>query len=80
MFSHYIIIIIFVSNSNFTKERRIYEHICTYFVYNYICLYIYLYIFLYEKFFSRYQDVQIHRKKNYHDTKKDLRFLVYLQI
>jgi len=50
MFSHYF----FVSNSNFTKERRIYEHIWTYFVYNYIylCVYIYLYILLYEKFFT----------------------------
>jgi len=62
IFFFLIIIIIFflVSNSNFTKERRIDEHIWTHFVHKYIYLYIfiyvyiYLYIFLYEKFF--YQD------------------------
>jgi len=39
-------IIFFVSNSNFTKKRRIYEHIWTYFVYNYICLYIFIYSYV----------------------------------
>jgi len=49
IFLYFLIIsIFFVPNSNFTKERRIYEHIPTYLVYNYICLYI----FLYENFFT----------------------------
>jgi len=39
-------------NSNFTKERRMHEHLWTYFVYIIIYVYIYLYISLYEKFFT----------------------------
>jgi len=33
---HYDLIILAVLCSNFTKERRKYEHVWTYFVYNYI--------------------------------------------
>jgi len=43
----FFIIICFVSNNNFTKERRIYEHLWTYFLYNYIRLYMFTYIYIY---------------------------------
>jgi len=35
---HITIIISITLNSNFTKERKMYEHVWTYFIYNYICL------------------------------------------
>jgi len=38
--------IFLVSNTNFIKRRRIYEHIWTYFVYNYIFLYTFIYIYI----------------------------------
>jgi len=41
MFSHYYFSYI---KHNLTKERRIYKHVWTYFVYNYICLYIFIHI------------------------------------
>jgi len=41
-----LLLFFFLSNSNFTKERRIYEHIWTYFVYNYIYLYMFIYILI----------------------------------
>jgi len=52
MFSHYYYFSCHRSNSNFTKERRIYKHIWTYFVYNYVCSCTFIYIFIW-KIFSR---------------------------
>jgi len=46
----FFIIIFTVTISNFTKERRIYEHILYIIIYVYICLCIF--IFLYKKFFT----------------------------
>jgi len=51
--------IFFLVSSNFTKKRKIYKHIWTYFIYIsmyviyvYICSYIYIHIFLYKKVFT----------------------------
>jgi len=52
----FLFFLIFLYQSNFTKQKSIYEYGCsiekyiciwTYFVYNYICLYIFIHIFLY---------------------------------
>jgi len=46
MFSHYYYYyFFFFSNSNFTKKKRICEHIWTYFVYNHIRLYMFIYMY-----------------------------------
>jgi len=46
IFSHYYYFFSCIKQCNFTKERKIYEHIWTYFVYNYIRLYIFIYLYI----------------------------------
>jgi len=43
------LLLLFLYQSNFTKERKVYEHFII--IYVYTCLYIYLYIFIWKIYF-----------------------------
>jgi len=47
---HITVIISITLKSNFTKERRMYEHVWTYIiihVYEYLCMFIYTYLYIF---------------------------------